>query len=119
MCSSPTEHLIATIASYIETYDCTLFKVLEEELKGSTEEAANFFPGMKLRPDKTVAKLIKKSCDGMGTDELLLSSCLIRYQSILPQIEDAFAKLYGEPLKEFVTKEQGRDLRRLYAQIFE
>jgi hypothetical protein len=46
---------------------------------------------MKIKPYVAVlARLIKKSCKGAGTNELLLTCTIIRYKGILKEIQIAF-----------------------------
>jgi len=119
LCMSPPEHLAAINDAYADEYGYTLFKAFEEELNGCTDRAAIFALGMKLKPYETIAKLIKKACDGIGTDETLLTSSLIRYRSVLPEVNEAFTELYEQSLQEAVTREEGGDLGKLYAKLTE
>jgi hypothetical protein len=83
LCSRPPEHLKAVNLAYADKHGYTLVKALETELGGDVADASMFMVGMKLKPFETVAHLIKKSCAGFGTNELLLTCCLLRYQPIL------------------------------------
>lgn len=105
LCTAPPEHLKAVNLAYAEEYGFTLSKACEQELKRDSEKAAIFLIGMKLKPEETVAKLIQKACAGMGTDELLLTSTLIRYQSMLPGVDAAHQEEYGKSIKERVVSE--------------
>uniref|UniRef100_A0A7R9ZIL9 Annexin n=1 Tax=Pseudictyota dubia TaxID=2749911 RepID=A0A7R9ZIL9_9STRA len=102
---------------YAEEYGYTMSKAIEKELSGDAKDAALYLLGMKLNPGKTVAKLVKKACEGIGTDELLLTSTLIRYQRMLPEANDAFGRMYAETIQDCVSKEQGGNLGRLYARL--
>lgn len=83
LCARPPEHLKKVNLIYADKYGFTLTKMLEKELSGKSEKAATFLVGMKLKPYEEVANLIKAACAGFGTNELLLTSTLIRYQKIL------------------------------------
>ena len=50
----------------------TLLKAMETELGGKAGNAGLFMLGMKLKPYKTIAKLIKQACAGFGTCIYLL-----------------------------------------------
>lgn len=104
---------------YANKHDVTLFKVMEEELGGQCRDATLFLLGMKLKPYETVAKLIKKVCKGIGTNELLLTSIMVRYQKILKDVIPAYEELYGESLKEKVKSEAGGDYGRLLKELCE
>lgn len=69
--------------------------------------------GMKLRPYETIAKLIKSACAGIGTDELLLTTCIIRYQHVMHQVQTAHIELFGKTIHERVRHEAGGDYKKL------
>eukprot|EP00529_Nitzschia_sp_RCC80_P030781 CAMPEP_0113462194 /NCGR_PEP_ID=MMETSP0014_2-20120614/11952_1 /TAXON_ID=2857 /ORGANISM="Nitzschia sp." /LENGTH=290 /DNA_ID=CAMNT_0000354021 /DNA_START=99 /DNA_END=967 /DNA_ORIENTATION=+ /assembly_acc=CAM_ASM_000159 len=83
LCSSPPEHLKKVNLAYADKHDVTLFHAIDKEFGGKAKDAAVFELGMKIKPYDTVAKLIQKACKGMGTDELLLTCTLLRYQQHL------------------------------------
>jgi Annexin len=89
----PTEYMKTMNLKYADKYGYTIPKVLEKELGGKVEDAACFMIGMKLKPYETIAKLIKTACAGFGTNELLLTCCLIRYQCVLKEVMVAHIEL--------------------------
>jgi hypothetical protein len=117
LCCRPSEHLKKVNLAYTDKHDVTLFKVLDNELGGQTRDATLFMLGMKLKPYATVAKLIKKSCKGMGTNELLLSSTIIRYQICLKEVMLAYTELYGGTVQALIKSEVGGDFKRLMTEI--
>jgi len=102
---SPPKYLKIVNDAYAEKYGYTLFKAFEKELSGNAEEAALYTLGMKLKPYETVAKLIKKACAGLGTNELLLTSTLIRFQDVLGQVNLAHMDLFGKTIHERIRHE--------------
>jgi Annexin len=119
LCAAPPEYLKKLNLLYVDKYGYTLVKALEKELGGAVQKAAMFMVGMKLKPFEEVAKLIKTACAGMGTNELLLTSTLIRYQGILKEVALAHVELYGETIRDRVKKECGGDYERLLLEILE
>eukprot|EP00566_Odontella_aurita_P018432 CAMPEP_0113565458 /NCGR_PEP_ID=MMETSP0015_2-20120614/22189_1 /TAXON_ID=2838 /ORGANISM="Odontella" /LENGTH=327 /DNA_ID=CAMNT_0000467659 /DNA_START=63 /DNA_END=1046 /DNA_ORIENTATION=- /assembly_acc=CAM_ASM_000160 len=107
--SSPPQHLKQVNRIYTDNNDVTLFKAFEKELRGDVEDAVLFALGMKIKPYETVAKLIDDACSGVGTDELLLTSAILRYQQILPQVQVAHKELFGKSIQERVMREVGHD----------
>eukprot|EP00978_Attheya_sp_CCMP212_P006474 scaffold14838_cov45-Attheya_sp.AAC.2 len=103
--ASPTEHLEAMNRAYADKYGYTLPKALEKELSGTVGNAACFEVGMKLKPYETIAELIKSACKGIGTDELLLTTTLIRYQHVMTKVMMAHIDLYGKSVHERVRSE--------------
>lgn len=102
---SPPKYLKTLNFIYADMYGYTLFKAFEDEMGGTAGEAALFTLGMKLKPYETVAKLVKKACAGLGTDELLLTSCILRYQDLLPHVAVAHEKLFEKSIHERVKDE--------------
>lgn len=113
----PSEHLKTVNLAYAEKYGFTLFKALETELGGQTRDASLFMLGMKLRPYETVAKLIKKACAGLGTNELLLSCCIVRYQPILKHVKEAYIELFGDTVEDDIRKELKGDFEKLLLEV--
>merc|ERR1739844_166948 len=105
---SPPKYLKIVNSVYADEYGYTLFKAFEEEMSGNVAaDAALFTLGMKLKPYETVAKLIKKACAGFGTDELLLTCCLIRYQDLLGHVAVAHEDLFEKSIHTRVRDETG------------
>jgi hypothetical protein len=97
----------------------TLVKTLETELGGLVETAAMFMLGMKLKPYEEVAKLIKEACKSFGTDELFLTTVLIRYQTIMKEVMVAHVELYGKTVGDRINSETGGDYKKVLMQIVE
>mmetsp|Transcript_23070 Transcript_23070/g.64321 ORF Transcript_23070/g.64321 Transcript_23070/m.64321 type:complete len:264 (-) Transcript_23070:1055-1846(-) len=83
LCAAPPEHIENINQAYADKYGYTLMKALEKELGGNAEKASVHMIGMKLKPYPTIAKLVKSACAGIGTDELLLTTCIVRYQTVM------------------------------------
>jgi len=105
LCALPPEHLKNVNLAYAEEHGYTLLKAVEEELSGTVQDAALFMLGMKLKPYETVAALIKKACAGFGTNELLLTTCLIRYAEIMPDVDIAHIEKYEKSVRDRVKDE--------------
>jgi Annexin len=117
ICTSPSEHLKKVNQMYADKHDVTLFKAIDDEMSGKTQDATLFLLGMKLKPYETVAKLIQKACKGIGTNELLLTCIIIRFQPHLPQVMAAYEEVAGKTLQETIRKEIGGDYRRLLTEL--
>jgi annexin A13 len=117
LCAAPTEYLIQLNTMYADKYGYTLVKVLETELGGHVEKAALFMMGMKLKPYEEIAKLIKKSCAGIGTNELLLTTAIVRYQSLLKQVNIAHVELYGQTIRDRIGSECGGDYKHVLLEL--
>jgi len=110
---SPPKYLKIVNGVYADMYGYTLFKAFEKEMGSVAADAALFTLGMKLKPYETIAKLIKKACAGFGTDELLLTSCIIRYQDVLGHVCIAHEELFEKSVHKRVKDETGGNYERL------
>lgn len=110
---APRKHLYAVNEQYADQYGYTLVKAMEKELSGKAEEAAIFTCNMRLKPYIAIAKLIKSACAGIGTDELLLSTCVIRYQDIMGHVNMAHEELFGKSVQDRVKSECDGDYKKL------
>ena len=90
---------------YADKYGYTLFKAMEKELSGNVKDGTLFMLGMKMKPFETIAGLIKSACAGLGTDELLLTCCIIRYQMVMKDVMAAHIELYGKSVHDRVRTE--------------
>jgi hypothetical protein len=110
---APPKHLKLVNAHYADKYGYTLFKAIEKELGGDSEDAALYTLGIKLKPFETIAKFIKSACAGIGTDELLLTCTLIRYQDYLPFVCKAHEELFEKSVQKRVLDECRGDYEKL------
>lgn len=105
ICASPPKYLEMINGVYAEKYGYALWKAMEKELSGNVKSACSFLVGMKLKPYEEVAKLVKTACAGMGTDELLLTCCVIRYQHVMNFVQPAHIELYGKTVQDRIRNE--------------
>lgn len=117
ICAAPPQYLEEMNMKYADKYGYTLVKVLEKELGGHVQKAALFMIGMKLKPYETIAKLVNTACEGFGTNELLLTTVLIRYQLVMNEVMAAHIDLYGKTIQDRVKSETGGDYRKVLLEI--
>lgn len=119
LCAAPPEYLKKLNLVYADKHGFTLAKMLETELGGAVRTAAKFMIGMKLKPYEEVAKLIDTACKGFGTNELLLTTALIRYQGFFKEVMLAHVELYGKTIRDRVDSECGGDYKRLLLEVLD
>jgi hypothetical protein len=102
---SPPKYLKMLNGVYADKYGYTLIKAFEKEMSAVGGEAAMFTLGMKLKPFDTIATLIKKATRGIGTNELLLTTCLIRYQDLMGNVHVAHEALFEKSIHKRVKDE--------------
>lgn len=114
---APEQYLKDLNMVYADKYGFTLLKAIETEMGGATRDAALFMLKMKLKPYEAVAGLIDDACKGFGTNELLLTCVLIRYQRIMKEVALAHIELFGESIEDRVKKETRRDYEKILLEI--
>lgn len=117
LCTAPPEYLKKLNLAYADEYGVTLLHNMQKELKGYTEDAAEFLIGIKIKPYEEIAKLIQKATKGLGTNEKLLNATLVRYQLLLKDVLLAHVELYGKTLTDVVKSETGRDHEAVLLEI--
>lgn len=117
LCAAPREHLENINRVYAEKYGFTLQKAMEKEMSGNVREATVHLIRMKLKPYEAMAELVKSACAGVGTDELLLTCCIIRYQGILAHVQSTHIELFGKTIHDRVRSEVGGKLQTVLLQI--
>lgn len=105
LCGSPPEHVKNIDKAYSEKYGYTLEKAMEKEMSGNILAATLHLIGMKTKPYVTAAAMVKAACKGIGTDELLLSCCIVRYQYVLKDVMSAHIEAYGKTIHDRVRSE--------------
>jgi len=116
---SPPKYLKILNGVYADKYGYTLFKAFEKELGRLGGEAALFTLGMKLKPYETVAKLIKKATKGIGTNEILLTCTLIRFQDIMGQVAVAHEQLFEKSIHKRVKDECSGDYKKILLAVLD
>lgn len=110
---SPPKYLKLLNEVYADVYGYTLFKAFEKEFNTIGGQAALFTLGMKLKPFETVAKLIKTATRGLGTNEILLTCILIRFQDVMGQVYIAHEKLYEKSIQTRIKSECSGDFKKI------
>ncbi len=117
LCAAPPEYVKKLNDAYADKYGYTLFKAMEKELSGNVSDGTLHMLGMKLKPYETAAKLIKAACAGMGTDELLLTCSIIRYQHVMKEVMAAHIELFGKSIHDRVRNEVKGNFKALLLEV--
>lgn len=110
---SPPKHLEAVNQKYVEKYGYSLSKALDKELSRTVKKAALYALGMKLKPYETMAEEIKRTCAGIGTDELGLTCCMVRFQEFMPQVLIAHEELFEKTVNDRIRSEVSGKFQKL------
>jgi len=110
---SPPIYLKMISKAYVDKYGYSLIKAMEKELSGKAKRAAVFACGMKIKPLETIAQLIDDACKGMGTDDNLLISGIIRYQHIMGDVNAAHIEMFGRSIHDRIREETKGDYKDL------
>jgi hypothetical protein len=119
LCASPPEYIHKLNLLYALKYGLTLTRFLETEFGGATGPAVMFMLNMKIKPYEEIAKLIDNACKGFGTNELLLTCTIIRYQKILKEVMAAHEELFGKTVQERVKSEVKGEYRALLLTVLD
>lgn len=121
LAKAPPEHVKNINTIYCDKYGYSLLKALEKELggvfEGKVQKATLHMLGMKIKPYETMAALIKSACAGFGTDELLLTCCIIRFQPVMGPVMAAHIELFGKTVHDRVKSECGGAYKNLLLQV--
>jgi hypothetical protein len=117
LCAAPPQHVENISTIYADKYGYTVMKAMEKELSGNVSDGCIHLVGMKIKPAETIANLVKKACKGIGTDEMLLTTCLIRYQGVMKDVMTAHIELFGKSIHDRVREETGGKYKTLLLQI--
>jgi len=74
---------------------------------------------MRLKPYEAIAEMVKAACAGIGTDELLLTCCVIRYQDMMGHVNFAHEEMYGKNIQDRVRDECSGDYKKLLLSLME
>lgn len=97
ICAAPPQHLQQISQVYQEQYGMSLEKAIDKGLLGGkAKEGLGILVGMKLDPYETMARLFKKACAGIGTNDFLLTTCVVRYQTVLKRVMAAHFDLFNK-----------------------
>ena len=113
LCTLPPEYMKMVDQVYASKHGYTMEKAVKKELGGKVEDAAVHAIGMVLKPYDTIAIAFEKCMKGMGTDELGLSNCMVRYHHVLPQVMEAYEKMYEKTLRDRIHGETSGKYRDL------
>jgi hypothetical protein len=119
LCVSPPEHLMAMNEKYTEKYGNNMFHALGKELTGILDDATFYLLGMKINPVDHAAAIIHKACAGWGTDDLLLTTSLIRFHEILGPVAEQYEILYGQSLYDRVDGETSGNYGQMLCKLIE
>jgi hypothetical protein len=102
---SPPKYLKMVNDVYADKHGYTLIKAMDKELGGNAKKGSTFTLKMRFKPYEAIAELIKSACAGLGTDELLLTCCVIRYQDLMAHVNFAHEELYQKSIHDRVREE--------------
>ncbi|KAJ0408808.1 hypothetical protein P43SY_000704 [Pythium insidiosum] len=117
--TSPPQHLRNVNAVYTKKHNNTIIRAVEKEFGGDAKKALLFLVRMVLEPLELLAEHFESTMKGFGTDESGLSYALVRYHCVLPQIKEAYKKIYKKDLRERIHGETSGDFRALLLNLYD
>lgn len=64
-------------------------------------------------------RLVIQQCKGVGTDETLLATAIVRYQCVMSHVMLAHVEMYGMTIQDRVRSETRGDFEALLMQLLE
>ncbi|KAL7998571.1 putative annexin [Plasmopara halstedii] len=116
---APPEFLKLIDAVYVAKYKNNIVKAVEKEFSGDAKKSLKYFICFTLDPYPTIAELFEKTMNGFETDEMGLSTTLVRFQSVLPYVKAAFKRRYSEELRDRISRKTSGDYRKLLLKVFD
>jgi len=115
----PPEFLKMVDAVYVAKYSNNIAKAVEKEFSGDAKRSLLFYVRLRLDPYPAIAELFERTMKGIGTDETGLSTALVRYQSLLPEVKAAYKRIYREELRDRIIGETSGDYKKLLLEVFD
>ncbi|RLN14900.1 hypothetical protein BBJ28_00015967, partial [Nothophytophthora sp. Chile5] len=116
---APPEFLKMMDAVYVAKYSNNIAKAVDKEFSGDAKKSLNYMVKAVMDPFPAIAEVFEKTMKGFGTDETGLSTALVRYQSVLPQVKVAYKKIYHEELRDRISGETSGDYKKLLLEVFD
>lgn len=122
--NSPSEHLKAINAAYVDKYGYSMTKAAEKETGGDTEDALLFLIGIKLecKTASTLAKGIKSTTKGIGTNETGLMNYIIRlsvFPELFREVMSTHEEMYEKTVEDRIDGETGGDFHDILMKLVE
>nr|CCA20476.1 Annexin (Annexin) Family putative [Albugo laibachii Nc14] len=116
---SPPQHLKLIDDVYYQKYHNSIAKAVEKEFSGYAKTCLLCIVQLTLDPFPTIAKMFEGAMKGFGTDELVLSTAIVRYQKYLPYVKAAYQQIYGKELHHRIEGETSGDYENLLLTILD
>ena len=115
--SSPAE--IAAIAfEYEKLSKNNLLTAIEKEFSGDMKKTLKTIIYAIINPSEYFATRVYKAVKGLGTDNKLLIRILVTRDEIdMPQIKDAYKRLYGKDMVQAVKDDTSGDYKKLLVEL--
>ncbi|TMW66534.1 hypothetical protein Poli38472_004299 [Pythium oligandrum] len=98
--SCPPQHLENVNKAYTEKHGHDIINAIQSEFGGTATDALVYFVRLTLEPFKLLTERLEASMAGLGTDEMALSSFLVRYHPYLSKIKPIFEDKHKISLRE-------------------
>ena len=115
--SSPPE--IACIAMEYQNFSKnSLLTAIDKEFSGDMKKVLQTIVYVIINPSEYFATRVNKAIKGWGTNEKLLSRILITRDEIdMPQIKEAYKKLYNKDMVEAIKSDTSGDYKKLLVEL--
>jgi len=115
------KHLLNVFNAYATKYQHTMLKVVQKEFSGKTETLMSWVVTSILSPAEHWADMLESSMAGVGTNDNMLSRCVVRIRraGLMPATKEAYLKKYGKSLDKRIKGETSGDYLKLLLALVE
>lgn len=117
LAQSPPKYVQGLNSKYEEKYGNDLATAIKNEMGGELEKGALTLLELKLNTAEGAAKMIQQAVRGLGTNELMLTTLLIRYQGIMGDVAEAYERIANKSLKSVIERETSGQFENLLVEL--
>jgi hypothetical protein len=119
ICGRPAAHVVKIMEGYQRTHHKDLKSVVKSEMSGDLERGLIAVLDSCVNNVDRIATALETTMKGMGTDEQMLGTLLIRYRAPdrMAEMKHAYEKKYGRSLAAAISSECSGDLENLMLAI--
>ena len=103
---------------YYQKYNHDLLKAIDNEFSGDIKKLLKTIVNVSLNPSEYFATRVKHAMKGLGTkDNLLIRILVTRDEIDIPQIREAYKRLYNKDMIKDIESETSGDYQKLLVKL--
>ena len=103
---------------YIQKYNHDLVKTIEKEFSGKLRKLLKAIVRYSVDPAEYYARIVNHAVKGLGTNNSLLIRTLVtRHEIDMPQIREAYKRLFNKDMIKDIEDDTSGDYRKLLVEL--